>query len=94
MTVENNVFGRKCVRNRERSYSFGRSLASDEVYSQILGSAYDLSTRYGIPDLKSGDIRTEGVTKVIFACFTEHVSLYLHNKYSYIPEAKLIQHSV
>ena len=31
MTVKNSVFGRKCVQNRKSSYSFGRSLASDEV---------------------------------------------------------------
>ena len=37
MTVKNNVFVRKCVRNRESSESFGRSLASGEVCSEKTG---------------------------------------------------------
>ena len=37
MTVKNSVFGRKCVRNRKSSYSFRRSLASDEVRSEKTG---------------------------------------------------------
>ena len=37
MVGENDGFGRRCIRNRESNYHFGRSLANDEVCSKKTG---------------------------------------------------------